>query len=485
MDQPNILFIFADQLRYSALACNGNTTVRTPALDRLACEGVTLDNAFSGCPICSPYRGQLLTGRYSHVNGVVCNEYGLFDDQPLLAQVLKDNGYRTAYIGKWHLGYGPYGPEDRYGFDHMYAYNCCHHYYDVSYWHNEEGPFKMADYAPRCETQLTLDFVREHLARKDGAPFAAVVSWGPPHWTHGGAARNRDSYGVYPQKYDLYDPAAIDVLGNVPEPYRLFARNEKVDYYAMVTSLDDQMGEIMEALEQLGIAENTIVCFSSDHGDHLWAHGFGKPYDQWLHHTLQGCKGTPFEESIHIPFILRWPGKVAGDRRTDSLFNSVDVMPTLLSLCGIDIPDSVQGTDLSHAVLGGEGGSPDSVYLQIMGPGTPQRAKWLGLWRGLRTKHYTYARWADRGGQRMLFDHTVDPLEMNNVVDHPQYADVAATMEARLKQWIADAGDPFDTGERLPVTEMLDVGQWVTSENVRSRSPREYIDALRTGGHKP
>jgi arylsulfatase A-like enzyme len=195
MGRPNILFIFADQLRYGALGCNGNPTVRTPALDRLAREGVAFDNAFSGSPICSPYRGQLLTGRYSHENGVVCNEYGLPDDQPLLAQALRDNGYRTAYIGKWHLGYGPYGPAERYGFDDMYAYNCCHHYYDVSYWHNEQGPFKMADYAPRCETQLTPDFIRQHLARADGEPFAAVVSWGPPHWTLGAAARDRFDTG--------------------------------------------------------------------------------------------------------------------------------------------------------------------------------------------------------------------------------------------------------------------------------------------------
>ena len=116
MGNPNILFVFADQLRYSGLGCSGNRVVRTPAIDRLAREGVVFDQAFSGCPICSPYRAQLLTGRYSHANGVLCNQYRLFDGQRTIADVLGDAGYRTAYVGKWHLGNGPYTPDKRYGF---------------------------------------------------------------------------------------------------------------------------------------------------------------------------------------------------------------------------------------------------------------------------------------------------------------------------------------------------------------------------------
>ena len=152
--------IFADQLRYSAVGINGNPIVRTPNLDRLAREGVVFDNAFSSCPICSPYRAQILTGNFAHTNGVVCNEYRLFDDQKTLPHYLKQAGYRSAYVGKWHLGYPPYTEHRRYGFDDMYAYNCIHSYYRVQYWHNEDGPHQMVDFAPNVETELAIDYLK-------------------------------------------------------------------------------------------------------------------------------------------------------------------------------------------------------------------------------------------------------------------------------------------------------------------------------------
>ncbi len=342
--QPNILFVFADQLRYSALACHGNRVVQTPNLDRLAREGVVFDQAFSSCPICSPYRAQVLTGRYSHANGVIDNEYALFEGETTVAHALKGSGYRTAYVGKWHLGHPPYTEPARVGFDDLYAYNCTHRYYDVSYWHNEDGPFRMVGFAPQVETQLTLDYVEAHGRDHPEQPFCLFLSWGPPHWSLVDSERD---YGQYPQHCDIYDPEQVDVPGNVPREFDAFARREMADYYAMVTALDDCMGRILDALDEWGLAENTIVCLTSDHGDHLSAHGYGKPgpADAWMHHTLQLSKGTPLEESVHIPFLLRYPARIQGTlwtrsgqaRRTDTMFNSVDVMPTLLgcvtSLC--------------------------------------------------------------------------------------------------------------------------------------------------------
>ena len=475
MAKPNILFVFADQLRYSAMACNGNRIVRTPNFDRLAQEGVVFDQAFSGCPICSPYRGQILTGRYSHVNGVICNEYRFFDNQTTIAHMLKDEGYRTAYIGKWHLGYPPYEEHMRYGFDDLYAYNCTHSYYNVSYWHNEEGPFRMVEFAPRVETRLALDYIKEHRQTNPDQPFCVVMSWGPPHWN---SASGRNDYDQYPQEYSIYDPEKVDVPGNVPIQFRDFARKEIADYYGMVTSLDACMQRILDALDEWDLAEDTIVCFSSDHGDHLSSHGYGKPGDAWMHHTLSGSKATPYEESAHIPFILRYPAEVTGGHRTETMFNSVDVLPTLLSLCDVSVLDDVQGKNLSHAALGTPGEDPDSVYLQILGPGWPARTKWLGLWRGVRTHHYTYARWADRDGMRVLYDLRKDPLEMHNLMDDPEYAEVAKQMEERLQKWIKETGDPFDTGERLPVTEMLDLGQAFDSIRWHQSAPKEYVKAI-------
>jgi len=478
MPKPNILFVFADQLRHSAMGCYGNKDVQTPTLDQMAREGVVFDQAFSGCPICSPYRAQILTGRYSHANGVICNEYELFRDQTTIAQALSAEGYRTAYVGKWHLGYPPYTEEKRYGFDDLYAYNCCHQYYRTYYNHNEGPRTPMVEYAPRCETQLTLDYIRRHLDSDSDQPFALFLSWGPPHWTRADSNEPRN-YGDYPQEYNIYDPARLEVPGNVPGAFRHFAAEELADYYGMVTSLDDCMADLLNALDRWGEADNTIVCFSSDHGDHLNAHGIVKPADYWMHHTMMASKASPYEEACHIPFVMRYPDKVKGNRRTDTLFNSVDVMPTLLGLCDIDIPDGVQGTDLSHAAIGAEGPEPDSVYLQIMGPGWPGRDKWIGLWRGVRTHDYTYARWADRDGLRMLYDLNTDPLEMTNVVDDPAYADIAAAMEKRLQQWLAETDDPFDTGPRYPGTDMLDVGQRFIDERHYDSHPIEYSHALR------
>lgn len=475
MGKPNIVFVCADQLRYSAVACNGNRVVRTPNFDRLAREGVVFDQHFSCCPICAPYRGQLLTGRYPHKNGVIDNEYRLFDNQVTIADALKAEGYRTAFIGRRHLGFGPYPVEKRYGFDDVYGYHSSCDFYNISYWRNEEGPFRMDDYAPRVETRLVLDYIGAHRRSSPDQPFCVILSWGAPHYTHGTGA---GAYGEYPQEYNIYDPAGIDVPDNVPVQMRDFARREIADYYGMVTSLDDCMGGIMEALEERGLAKNTILVFASDHGDHLNAHGFVKPDEAWAHYTLRDNKVTPYEEAIHLPFILRYPDRVKGNRRTDTMLGSVDLLPTLLGLCGVSVPDDVQGKDLSHAALGTPGEEPDSVYLQILGPGYPPKTVGMGMWRGVRTHRYTYARWHDRDGMRLLFDHQVDPLEMHNVVDDPDHAEAAEFLEKRLQQWMVDTEDPFDCGERLPVTNILDLGQGFVSSGWYPLAPEAYREAI-------
>jgi arylsulfatase A-like enzyme len=473
MRRPNILFVFADQLRYDSLACNGNLVVQTPNIDRLAREGVSFDRAYSSCPICSPYRGQLLTGNYSHVNGVVCNEYRLFDGQRTLAHRLGDQGYRTAYVGKWHLGHGPYPEHKRYGFDDLIAYNCIHSYYRVRYWHNESGPWPMIEYAPRAETDLALNYLRTHGGGEQ--PVFLVLGWGPPHWN---ALNKERRYGDYPQEYDLYDPGQIELSDNVPRQFREFARREIADYYGMVTSLDDCMGRILDELEQCGLADNTIVCFSSDHGDHLSSHGFGTPADAWMHHSLRGSKATPYEESCHVPLVIRDPGAQPSRKRNDAFLSSVDIAPTLMDLCRVGDFDDMQGQSLAGALRGQPFDEPDSVYLQVLGPGWPIREQWLGLWRGVRTKRWMYARWHDQGARRLLFDVQGDPAEMRNLAADVDHSADVAQCETLLQDWIKSTGDPFDTGKRLPVTGMLDLGQAFITSEWNSRAPRDYARAI-------
>jgi arylsulfatase A-like enzyme len=452
MNRPNIIFIFSDQQRYSALGCAGNSVIRTPAFDRLAHEGVLFKQAFSSCPICSPYRAQVLTGRYSHKNGVMDNEYALSDEQTTLAQSLKAVGYRTGFIGKWHLGYGPYTQEKRHGFDYMAANNCDHEHDSIRYYENEEGPFPVDTWGPTGLTDLAIQFMETDKREDNEAPFLLLMSWGPPHWP----------YDQYPEKYRIYDPEDVDMPPNVPEAMASYARKEIADYYGNISALDEEMGRLMDWLEKEGLRENTILCYSSDHGDHLSSHGYGKPSDQWLHHSKRASKATPYEESIHVPFILSYPKGVEAGRTSDVLFNSVDVMPTLLSLAGVEIPKDVQGHDLSHAVRGEEGSEPDSVYLQILGPGWPQRGDWVGFWRGLRTHRWTYARWLS--GDVWLFDRENDPSEMQNLAGSPEHKEIQVQLEQRLQQWIKDTDDPFEAGERDPKTGMLHLGQTFTHQ---------------------
>ena len=457
-DKPNILFVFCDQLRYGALGVEGNPIIRTPNVDRLAGQGVVFDQAFSNCPICSPFRGNVLTGRYPHQHGVVDNEYELWPDQTTLPQVLKGAGYRTAFFGKWHLGYGPYTEEKRHGFDCMAAHNCNHSYYEVNIHENETGPIPLEGWAPERVTDRAIEWLKN----QGSAPFLLMLGWGPPHWP----------YDQYPEAFKVYAADQMTLPPNVPEALAPFARQEMADYYGNVTGLDAQMGRLLDALEERGLAENTVVCFTSDHGDHIWSHGYGKPNDNWLHPAKRASKATPYDEAVHIPFIVRGPGVQPG-RRSDAMCSSVDMMPTLLGLCGLPVPDPVEGADLSHVLTGGHGTPPDSVYLQNLGEGWPYRGEWVGFWRAVRTPRHTYARWHDNTTGPWLFDREADPYEIDNLAGNPEHAQTERQLRARLDQWIADTGDPFDTGERDGRIGALVLGQRFTHPKwTRPESPR-------------
>lgn len=446
MPSPNLLFVFTDQQRYAAAGFNGNPVVQTPNLDRFASQGLVMDNAFSSCPICSPYRGQLLSGRYSHANGVVDNECELRTDIPTLAGSLKAAGYQTAYIGKWHLGEGPYPESKRYGFDLLAVNNCIHDYYNVSYYSNEDGPTKIEGWAPAAETDQAIRYMEQAAGDR---PFALILGWGPPHWP----------YDKYPDEFDIYKPEDVDLSRNVPGQSADFARKEIADYYGNVTALDHHFGRLMDALDRIGIADDTAVIFTSDHGDHLSAHGYGRPGDPRLMPPLRASKATPFDESCHVPFAIRWPGHTPAGERSDAFLNSVDLMPSLLGLCGTDIPRTVQGRDLSSALVGEACESPDSVYLQHLGVGWPDRAEFTGFWRAVRTQRWLYARFRNNAPYRpWLFDRDDDPHEMKNLAEDPDHADVVREMEERLLKWMQETDDPFETGERNSVG-VLKLGQ--------------------------
>lgn len=453
---PNLLFVFSDQQRYGALGANGNDIVRTPHLDAMAGTGMVCDGVFSNHPLCSPYRAILASGRYAWQNGVIDNEYRLRTDLPTLPGTLRAHGYATAHVGKWHLGHGPFPAERRYGLDYLAANNIPGNYYGSTYYENESGPHTHPAWAPTGETDLAIRFMERHRETRPGDPFALFVSWCPPHWP----------YDQYPREYAVYDPAAVDLPANVPPQMADFARREIADYYGCCSGLDAEMGRLLAALERLGAAGDTIVCYTSDHGDHLSSHGYTKPFDTWMHHSLRASKATPYEESIHVPFVIRWPGVVAPGSRSGAFIGAIDLMPSLLGACGAALPEGLQGRDLSAVWRGGAvpadrpdtPGAAQSVYLQNMAHGWPNRDGWVGRWRGVRTARYSYARWFANERGPWLFDRSEDPWEMTNLAQSVEARPVVEEMEERLQRWMSATRDPFSYGRRGP-RGFLDVGQ--------------------------
>ena len=467
MKRPNVLFVFCDQLRYDTLGCTGSRDARTPSIDRLAAGGACFDRAYSGYALCSPYRGAMLTGRHCFANGVVDNEYALRPDEVTMAHALGRAGYRTAFVGKWHLGHGPYTEEKRHGFGYMAAYNCHHHYYSVKYHENEAGPVPIGGYAPEGEADLAIRYLEDHARSSREEPFLLMLGWGPPHWP----------YDQLPEEFNTYDPASLTLPGCVPQELEEYARRELALYLSQVSALDFQMGRLLDALDRLGLAEDTIVVFTSDHGDTLSNHGIGKVWSKWLPAWMRTSKAIPYEESVRVPFIVRAPGTVPEGRRTDTLLATVDIMPTLLSACGCAMPGGVQGVDLSCAATGeGPGPEPESVYLMNMGEGWPYRGEWVGFWRGVRTRRHTYARWicggpSPEGRAVWLFDNEADPSQEENLAGDPAHAGVQAELESRLGRWMDETGDPFEKAGRDGRSGMMLIGQEFASESWKKGPP--------------
>ena len=335
--RPNIVFVFSDQQRYSALGANGNPVVRTPVLDGMAAEGMVCDNMFSNHPLCSPYRAILLTGQFGWRNGVIDNEYRPRRDIPTLPGTLREHGYGTAHVGTFHLGKGPYTEEGRYGIDYLAAVDVGRGYFDLAYCENEREAVTYPGWGPTVETDLAIRYLERHRADRPDDPFALFLSWRPPHWP----------YEQFPDSIERYDPAAVDLPANVPDALADHARRELADYYACCTGLDVEMGRLLAALDRLQIADDTIVCYTSDHGDHIRAHGYGKPNETWLHHTRRASKATPYEDSAHVPFVIRWPGNTSPGTRSDAFMGAIDIVPSLLGACGVPLPAGLQGRDLS------------------------------------------------------------------------------------------------------------------------------------------
>jgi arylsulfatase A-like enzyme len=430
---PNVLFILADQWRAQAFGFAGDPNVKTPHLDRLAGQSVRFINAIAGMPVCCPTRASLLTGQRPLTTGVFMNDVPLNPRAITLAKVLRGAGYDTAYIGKWHLdgdGRSRFIPQERrQGFDYWKALECTHDY-NHSYYY-ADGPERLSwnGYDAIAQSEDAAKYLRARASSPK--PFLLFLAWGPPH----------DPYSTAPEKYRaLYSPAKVKLPSNVPEAMRDTARELLAGYYAHCTALDDCLGALLLVLKETGLEQNTLLVFTSDHGDLLGSHG-GRNKQQ------------PFDECVRVPLLLRWPaGLGTRGRKLEALINSEDFMPTILGLCGVSIPQTVEGLDYSDYLRGGKDPSDGATLISCAAPFGQWTRKAGGReYRGVRTLRYTYVR--DLSGPWLLFDDQKDPGQINNLAGTPGCAELQTQLEATLNRKLAEAHDLF-----LPARDYI--GKW-------------------------
>ena len=451
MDRPNLIFVFVDQLRlqscgYAQDRYDGTyadePAPHTPNIDQLAGESADFRQAVAGSPICAPCRASLLTGKHTSSTGMVINELRAMPDPDAIGHVLSDNGYHTGYIGKWHL-YGkdhserqqfvPPGPY-RLGFDQEWkAYNFNHEYYDGFYHEDTFDRIDVPGYEPHTQTDLAIDYLKRR--RASGDPFALFLSYGPPH-----------------------DPWRWD---NCPEPFNHLFRNEtfpdppnyqdgharywhpewdeewwkeewKPDrfrkrqvYAAQTASMDWEVERLLRALSRLELSKDTIFVFTSDHGEMFGAHG-------------RIAKKIFYEEAVRVPFLIRWPGEIP-PHVNSSCLNTPDIAPTLLSLMGLPVPDSMEGSDLSAQARGEVEPHTEPALLQGMG----HTFQWHDgdEWRAARDARYTYAEMLD--GPTHLFDHANDPYQQASLAEDPAYSGVRERLSSWMHEKMEDLDDPF------------------------------------------
>jgi arylsulfatase A-like enzyme len=449
----NVLFVLADQWRDQAFSHRGDPNIKTTNFDSFADQGARWQRCYASNPLCTPNRSCLLTGRFSHQTGMIGNNLMIPPENRCLAEPFTEAGYATHYIGKWHVdgeaypGFVPPGWRRR-GFTTFEGFNRGHYYPTGAHYFTNDGKLIYPDvYEPTYQTDLAIDFMKKQKSAEK--PFYCYLSWGPPHMPY-----------KPPKEWDTHKPKELQWRPNVTkaEKARPATRRALAGYYGLIDSLDHEMGRLMKSLDDMGLADNTLVVFNSDHGDMHGSHG--------LH-----FKSKPEDESLHVPLMMRLPGKITPGLKPDALVSTIDLMPTILSLAGLKAPATVVGVDKSAAVLGGQI-ECDSVYsmgamhaarAQETGAATPAHepasegageSNGTGEWRCMVTPtHKLIVR--EGNVNNGLFDVIKDPYEMSNLWNKPESAGLQQQLLDRMKQWQTDTHDIFPA-ESLPAKKMYE-----------------------------
>ena len=467
-----------DGHRRDALGCMQRDPVFTPHLDRFAREGTLFTQAVANSPLCTPSRACVLTGRHpGTLTGRPPTVNMLFNWQRLpvgeetFAKAAARTGYDTALIGKWHLD--DYEPGDagnkwsnltppgerRMGFRFWYSNGCCHDHFRLFYNDTDNRLFEGEGWQVDHETDVAVRYLENRGAERPAdRPFLMWLNWGPPH-NQGGGRRYIPGGPTYQYAAPEADEAVYrDRLLPMAHPAadRTAYLRAAPGYFGCVTAIDRAFGRLMDALERAGLADNTLVVYSSDHGEMLSIHG------RWM-------KDIWYEQSIGVPLMARWPGVVPAGRRDDTLIGLVDLMPTLMGLAGIPVAPGRHGRDLSSLWRGRAAGRSETQLLAF-NTGAPPRelTRWDfpdergRFWRGIRTPTHLYVvvdqspssaeAFYDPARHRHAFpphatraawDLSADPHQVRPIYPGRGHDALLDTLHGELAERLAAIGDDF------------------------------------------
>ena len=441
VSKPNIVFILADDLGWGELGCYGQKKIRTPNIDRLASEGIRFTRHYSGAPVCAPARNVLLTGLHSGHSEIRGNKKAAHGEEgqwPIsakaltIAKVLKDAGYATGAVGKWGLGpVGSSGDPNKQGFDLFFGYNCqsvAHSYFPPHLWRNNQkiiinkvpidahqkkpaGEVKLEDYQAETYAPDLIEAEAIRFIERSGTePFFLFCAFTEPHVAMQPPKRLVDSY---PAEWD--DQPYRGQSGYLPHP------RPRAAYAATITSLDEHVGKLIDALTKKGLAENTILIFTSDNGTTHRAgdpaFGIGGVDARFFNSTagLRGFKGSVYEGGLRVPLIVRWPGKVKPGSTSDFPSYFPDHFATLCDILKLSPPGRRDGVSLLPALLG-QGPPGRNPMVWVFPEYGGQVCVRVGDFKAIRRNLQT-----DQPGEWEVYDVSKDPAENNDVaVEHPE-----------------------------------------------------------------